>query len=113
VATRPENIAEWATNLVLESIGPNNFINRVEPSQGFKDSGVLALEPWNRPFLNYQLYMASQWFKYIDEALYPIASVYQETANVNPATTLDYGTWVLLGNQVIGVTTTYYWERTA
>lgn len=113
MATKPTSTAEWALNEIIETIGPNNFVNRVEPPQGIKDDGVLAIEPWSRPFLNYQLYIASQWFQYLDEAFYPIGSTYQETLNVNPSSTLGLGTWITAGNVVTGVTTIYFWERTA
>lgn len=110
---KPTDTGDWALNLVTETKGENTYVNKIKPSQGFVESGVLALEPWSRPFLNFQLYVASEWHRWIDSALYPIGNVYTETQNVNPNSTLGMGTWNNIGSQTIGTTTVYYWERTA
>lgn len=45
--------------------------------------------------------------------VFPVNSVALNTDNVNPATSLGYGTWSSLGSNTIGVTTVYYFKRTA
>ena len=75
------------------------------------DIGVLALEPWSRPFLNYQLNIAGLWHAWINSALYPVKSIYHETAGADPAVTLGVGVWIQIHSEVLGATTTYYWER--
>lgn len=43
----------------------------------------------------------------------PVNNVIMNTDNVNPALNLGYGTWTSLGSATVGVTTVYYFKRTA
>lgn len=42
----------------------------------------------------------------------PVGFVLTKTTHTDPAGDLGYGVWTELGNQVIGATTVYYYERT-
>lgn len=46
------------------------------------------------------------------ENVLPVGFVVARTANTDPSEELG-GTWALLGSQVIGATTVYYFERTS
>lgn len=45
--------------------------------------------------------------------VFPTNYVVMNTDNSDPGVYLGYGTWVSLGSSVIGVTTIYYYKRTA
>lgn len=123
MATKPTNLGLWAENEVTETIEDTTFVNKVAPPQGYIDQGVLALEPWSRAFLNFQLNVAGKWHEWLDQALYPIGFVYITSDATDPNTVLGIGTWnnyyTDIGSPADGTkagTSTgnlYYWERTA
>lgn len=70
MSTKPTETLGWATNTVNESvnIGGNNILvtNKVQPTQELKDSGVLAREPWARPYLNWVLNYFTRWLRHLN-----------------------------------------------
>lgn len=43
--------------------------------------------------------------------IYPVGYVVMNTTNTDPATELGFGTWTMIGTQVIGAVTVYYFEN--
>lgn len=119
---KPTSPLGWATNVVNETvtIGVDDVLvtNKVEPTQELKDSGVLAREPWSRPYLNFLFDYIMRWLGHLNtegiatyDAItdYPVqglakgsdGNVYEVRIANGPTTTVvnpvgdATGTWVL------------------
>lgn len=68
---QPTSYPDWATNLINES---GYGENRIEPPQQIKDSGILGEEPMSRVFLNYQLWLAGEWIRHLEDEVESLKS---------------------------------------
>jgi hypothetical protein len=59
----PTQKPRWATQTQIDPL--TGALNKVEPTEEFKLSGLLRREFLARPFLNYQLWLIGQWIDYL------------------------------------------------
>lgn len=113
--TKPTKKPEWATNSENDPI--TGAPNKLEPPQGFKESGLKRKQPLSRSFLNYNFNLIKQWIDWVEdqintlttdgatatlEAVYPVGSYYfNDSDGTNPATLLGIGTWVAVEGRVL------------
>lgn len=118
MAIRPTEDPQWATQTIQEvvDIGGQQIlvVNKTEPPQAFKNTGILAREKVGRARFNWILDLLCRFVKHLDER-YAINDVHISTVNVN-TTDLSVrlgGTWVSIGSQVVSGTTLYYFRKSA
>lgn len=116
---RPSKYPEWASDTVAETTEVGSVNNKSEPTEAFKDSGLLYKQPCPYPFLNYQFNLVDEWTRNFDERAYGvIGDVYISTvdysASMSTLNTKFGGTWTARGSQALGsIVTAYVYERTA
>ena len=84
---KPIKYPDWAIDDVEEvrviDDAPVILSNKVEPTQGFKDSGELYRENLPRPYLNYQFNLINEWIKHNDSLTeHILLPVTNETGNL-------------------------------
>ncbi len=102
MATRPtDGFPRFARNDVTLPDGTNN---KVPLRSNIEDEGYTINDLPNVQELNYILDKVDRWVEYLDEAVgdvnqgsFPVNSIYLSTVNTNPATSLGFGTWSLVG----------------
>lgn len=121
MADRPTETLGWATNQVNETvnIGNNNILvtNKVEPTAGIKNSGILARQPWPRPYLNWLFDNYYRWIENLDTRDNYVGII-KICASSAGRTITDFadefgGTWVLRGTDTIAGVSVDVFERTA
>lgn len=108
---QPSELPEWASSYETEINGDSRLVpNRFEPPYQVKQSGIKSKQAVGRQWLNWQFYSIWKWISYIKDFPAP-NDVVTNTDNTNPAIKYGFGVWSLLGSQVIGSTTVYYFKR--
>lgn len=105
----PTSNFNWATEEVSElySINGNDIlvVNKVEPTNSYINSGVLAGQPFPRPYVNYSLSSHGEWIGYLRSG--EIGNNYKW---MDPSTTITDmanmfgGTWEDLGTSSFTMT---------
>jgi hypothetical protein len=63
---KPEILPRWAEETQIDPI--TGALNKVEPTEEFKLSGLLRREFLSRSFLNYQLWLINEWIDYLSSS---------------------------------------------
>lgn len=120
MAEMPTKDAEWASSDLQEFYDIDNdgiqevLENKNEPTEQFKDSGVLYNEPLPSDYLNYQLDLIDQWIKHLKER-YSVGDIHI-TTSAEDATSISTrlgGTWVDRGTDTLAGQTVNVFEKTA
>lgn len=121
MADRPTETTGWARNQVDESIplGDSNVLvtNKVEPTGGIKNDGILAREPWPRAYMNWLFDNYYRWIENLDTRD-NFVGVIKFAADTAGRTTADYvaefgGSWTDRGTDTIAGQTVRVFERIA
>jgi len=117
MAEKPAVGAAWGTVVVNEPIsqqGATTLVtNKVEPTEAFKSTGVLARQPFPRPYLNYQFDVIARWLEHLDERY--IVGDFHYGGNLDNATDVSVrlgGTWVDHGTTTVLAQTVRLFEKT-
>lgn len=118
MAVRPTETLQWASQTIQEvvDIGGQQVlvVNKTEPPQAFKNTGILARERVSRPRINWVLDLISRYVNHLDQRL-AVGDVHMSNINqnVNELSERLGGTWELLGTTTIGSSTIYNYIKTA
>ncbi len=105
---QPTTLTSWATNDVQEvvNLGGSVFIvfNKAEPTESFLNSGVLARQPWPRPYVNYMLNSHGQWIEHLNQGEIGDIKWMPTTTTATEMETRFTGTWEDLGTTSFSMT---------
>ncbi len=121
MADKPAETLEWASQTVIESEtingSPESLNNKLEPTEEFKDSGLLFKENFPRPYLNFFFDLVSRWINNLDERTSIVGAIYltkEPGITVGILATRFGGTWTARGTDTIGTAASVnVFERTA
>lgn len=114
---QPVTSVSWATTEVTEvvNIGGNNLIvtNKVEPTASYLNAGVLAREPFPRPYVNYILNSHGQWIEYLNEGDTGDFKLVASSTTAAGMTDRFGGSWVDHGTDSFAGQTLRLFEKTS
>lgn len=97
----PTTTYDWATTDVEEAVilGGNNILveNKVEPTESYLNSGILARQPWPQPYINYVLNAHGEWIDYLRRGEIGDVMWMETTVTAGDMATRFGGTWDDLG----------------
>ena len=108
--SKPTTDLEWASSDVDEGVSGGD--NKVEPTVGYKTSGVLYNEPLIRPYLNYVLNLISQWVTYLNGGVVGDIKILPSAETVATVGTRYGGTWVSEGTDTVAGYSVEVFRRT-
>lgn len=116
MAIRPDRLPLWATDIVTETRQVEGtlqeLVNREEPTEEFKATGLLYRQNLARQWLNYQFYILNSWVEHLDER-YSVGDIHLTTSSETAAEISERlgGSWVNRGSQAIGNVVAQVWEK--
>ena len=120
MATRPDDVLEWATEDITETKdfgtgqGVQAYANKLAPAPQLQASGILAGQSIYRSIYNYLFNYTLRFIKHLDER-YAVGDVHLTTSNesITQISNRLGGTWESKGTEDLGSVTVNVYEKTA